>query len=151
AHGLDDEGSPTGDPSDQTGVEEIKYAIQDGRVNKVARLVRDDSGATMVFDCLGTEKRASLGPIVDADPSHAPDGYKRAGGKIPTSVAFMTYILLYAYGKWQKSFGCETPFYLEGKWWLGKYAVHHDKPGEARPFDHPGVDLYQATDDPYSG
>ena len=136
---------PSPDAPTPTTVEEIRYALQDGRVNRIARLERTGDQATMIFECLGAEKRASLGAMSDAASDHRPDGYRRAGGRIPTAAAFMTYILLYACGKWTKSYGYEIPFSLDGKSWLGKYAVHNDGPGGPRPTDHPGVDLYEAV------
>ena len=129
-----------------TSVEDIPFGIEGEKppFTRVAHLETNDHGSTMVFDCLGTEKSATMGSIDDATPDHAPDGYRRFRGTVPTPVAFMTYILLHAFGKWGKSQGCEASFGLDGKWWLGKLAIHNDSSVNGPlPWDHPGIDTYE--------
>ena len=129
-----------------TTVEDIPFGIEGEKppFTRVAHLQTNDYGSSMVFDCLGTEKSATMGSIDDAAPDHAPDGYRRFRGTVPTPVAFMTYILLHAFGKWGKSQGCEAAFGLDGKWWLGKLAIHNDSSVNGPlPWDHPGIDTYE--------
>jgi N-acetylmuramoyl-L-alanine amidase len=128
-----------------TTVEDIPFGIEgESPPPRVAHLETNRYGSTMVFDCLGAEVRASMEAVGDAEPAHQPDGYRRFTGDVPTPVAFMTYVLLHAYKKWNKSQGCETPFCIDGKWWLGKLAIHNDSSVNGPlPYDHPGVDLYE--------
>jgi hypothetical protein len=137
-----------GPAPEDTEIEEIPYALQDGKVTRVARIERTGGDATLVFtDLHGQEQRAAIRQIRDGRPGVPPPGYRVA--RKPSGLAsIVTYILLYACGKWKKSRGTEILWELAGKSFLGKYAVHNDGPGGPRPTDHPGIDLYEEAPPP---
>jgi len=132
------------DPQEPT-VEEIRYALQDGKATRVARLERADGSTTLSFtDVAGKAQQVPILEIRDAPVGRRPAGFRRARN-VGTLVAIVSYILLWACGKWKKNYGTEIVFEVGGKRYLGKYAVHNDGPGGPRPMDHPGIDLYEAT------
>jgi hypothetical protein len=133
---------------DDPTVEPIPYKLQDGKKAHVARLERSGDTATLVFeDLMGATQRAAILSIADGTVGQAPAGY-RVAVKPPTNVAIVSYILLYACGQWKKTYGTEIVWELGGKRYLAKYAVHQDRRGEARPYPHPGIDLYEAVPAP---
>jgi hypothetical protein len=132
------------DPQEPT-VEEIPYALQDGKVTRVARLERAEGSTTLSFtDVAGKAQRVPIIEIRDAPVGQRPTGF-RVARSVGTLAAIVSYILLYACGKWKKPYGTEIVFEAGGKRYVGKYAVHNDGPGGPRPTDHPGIDLYEAT------
>lgn len=130
-----------------TQVEEIHYALQDGQVNKVARVERTSGVTTLVFDWGGQERRVPIMDIVDAPPGRpSTAGWTVATGKMTTLSAIVSYILLYACGKWGKGYGTEIIYEVDGKRWLAKKAIHDDTAaGGPRTSSHPGMDVYVAV------
>ena len=139
--------APGGDVGAEGDVEEIRYALQDGSVNKVARVERVSGIAALVFDWMGQRRRVLLGEVVDA-PAGKPStsGWQIAAGRTTTLASVVSYILLYACGKWGKRYGTEITFEVDGQRWLAKKANHNDTTsGGPRNFDHPGMDVYVAV------
>ncbi len=142
-------------PSDSSGntdtadaqTEEIRYALQDGNVNKVARLERNAGVNTLVFDWMGQTRRVLIVDVIDAPPgAPSTSGWVSAARKTTTLASVVSYILLYACGKWAKSYGTEIVYEVDGQRWLAKKAIHNDSSsGGPRNTDHPGMDVYVAA------
>jgi N-acetyl-anhydromuramyl-L-alanine amidase AmpD len=146
--GDTDAGSPGADvPADtQAEAEEIRYALQDGQVNKVAHVERASGVTTLVFDWAGQEQRVPIVGIVDAPPGKPSTAGWSVASKITTLSAVVSYILLYACGKWGKGNGTEITYEADGKRWLAKKATHNDTAsGGPRTSDHAGMDVYVAA------
>lgn len=134
-------------PSSQAldeGDEEIRYALQDGKVNKVAIFSPDgcEGQGTMIFTFAKDEYRIPMWDIYQDERTKQPEGFRTARN-IPTVVAVMTYILLYAFQHWKYDYGARAKFEYKDKTYLGRFNIHNDGPGGPRPNDHPGVDLFE--------
>jgi V8-like Glu-specific endopeptidase len=139
--------SPGADIPADTQIEEIRYALQDGIVDKIARVERVSGMTTLVFDYLGQQRRVLITDIIDAPPGKpSTAGWVIATGKTTTLSSVVSYILLYACGKWGKGYGTEIIYEVDRQRWLAKKANHNDTAsGGPRNFDHPGMDVYVAA------
>lgn len=130
-------------PTPPSGVgDTFAYATQDGKMNKTARYDGDEASGRMTFVAAGALQNVVCQGIHASPPRAPPTNYAYARD-ISTVVATMAYVVLYALQHWGYDFGTELHFTLDGRDFVGKLEVHNDGPGGPRPFDHPGVDLFE--------
>lgn len=137
-------GAPT-PPSGPGATSTFAYAVQDGKLDKTARYDGDASGGRMTFFAAGALNSIACTGITPASPRIPPTHFAYARN-LSTTIATMAYVVLYALQAWGYDYGTEFAFTVDGRDFVGKLEIHNDGPTGPRPFDHPGIDLFERVE-----